>query len=69
MWNTYGAIRHLFNNYAFDFQIFVEDIKSDCSIKRRCASHNVITLIEKSRKPERFSTIALNMALGEFCQS
>lgn len=47
----------------------MEDIKSECSIKRRCASQNVITLIENSRKPEQFIVIALNMALGELSLS
>lgn len=46
-------------------EIFMEDIKSDMATKRRCASQNILILIENSRKPEQFAQIALNMALGK----
>lgn len=48
------------------FKVFLNDTTSDCSIKRRCASQNVMTLIMNSKKPDFICRQAFNKSLGMF---
>lgn len=41
-------------------------ISFECTVKRRCSSSNVMTLIEHARRPDVMSKHALTLCLGEF---
>lgn len=47
------------------FQAFIENIGSDCAVKRRCTAQNCISLIEYASNKPLMAKYALNKVLGK----
>ena len=52
------------------FKVFIENIGSDCAVKRRCTAQNCINLIEHACNKPLMAKYALNKVIGKqinFC--